>query len=233
MLRFLVATLTVVPGRWRLDGVPRLRERPVGPLVEALCAGSARSIEYLAAEGYVPLRIEGGTLRGGTTTLDAGESSQYLSALLMAALRAPSEVVVEVPTLTSRPYVDVTIAAAVGLRRPHRAGGAARLPRPPVGAARRARPGRRGLLGGLLPGRRRGADRRRGDPRRPVPRLQAGGPRVHGPPRRDGGRDLLEGGRSPHPRRRRRCGGSRPTSPACPTRCPPSPPSPPSPRGRR
>jgi 3-phosphoshikimate 1-carboxyvinyltransferase len=111
MLRFLVATLTVVPGLWRLDGVPRLRERPVGPLVEALRRLGAR-IEYLAGEGYVPLRIEGGTLRGGTTTLDAGESSQYLSALLMAALRAPSEVVVEVPTLTSRPYVDVTIAAA-------------------------------------------------------------------------------------------------------------------------
>jgi 3-phosphoshikimate 1-carboxyvinyltransferase len=111
MLRFLVATLTVVPGRWRLDGIPRLRERPVGPLVEALRRLGAR-IDYVGAEGYVPLRIEGGTLRGGTTTLDAGESSQYLSALLMAALRAPEEVVVEVPTLTSRPYVDVTIAAA-------------------------------------------------------------------------------------------------------------------------
>jgi 3-phosphoshikimate 1-carboxyvinyltransferase len=111
MLRFLVATLTVVPGLWRLDGIPRLRERPVGPLVEALRRLGAR-IDYVDAEGYVPLRIEGGTLRGGTTTLDAGESSQYLSALLMAALRAPGEVVVEVPTLTSRPYVDVTIAAA-------------------------------------------------------------------------------------------------------------------------
>jgi 3-phosphoshikimate 1-carboxyvinyltransferase len=111
MLRFLVATLAVVPGLWRLDGVPRLRERPVGPLVDALRSLGAR-VEYLAAEGYVPLRIEGGTLRGGVATLDAGESSQYLSALLMAALRAPSEVVIEVPTLTSRPYVDVTIAAA-------------------------------------------------------------------------------------------------------------------------
>ena len=59
MLRFLVATLTVVPGRWRLDGVPRLRERPVGPLVDALRRLGAR-IEYLAAEGYIPLRIEGG-----------------------------------------------------------------------------------------------------------------------------------------------------------------------------
>jgi len=111
MLRFLIATLTVVPGRWRLDGVPRLRERPVGPLVDALRQLGAR-IEYLAAEGRVPLRIEGASLRGGTATLDAGESSQFLSAVLMAALRAPEKVAVEVASLTSRPYVDVTIAAA-------------------------------------------------------------------------------------------------------------------------
>ncbi|HEX9943818.1 MAG TPA: 3-phosphoshikimate 1-carboxyvinyltransferase [Thermoanaerobaculia bacterium] len=111
MLRFLVASLTVVPGRWRLDGVPRLRERPVGPLVDALRRLGAR-VEYLEAEGRVPLAVAGGSLRGGATTLDAGESSQYLSAILMAALRAPSEVVVEVPSLTSRPYVDVTLAAA-------------------------------------------------------------------------------------------------------------------------
>lgn len=111
MLRFLVASLAVIPGRWRLDGVPRLRERPVGPLVDTLRQLGAR-IEYLAAEGRVPLRIEGGSLRGGTARLDAGESSQYLSAVLMAALRAPEGVVVEVSSLTSRPYVDVTIAAA-------------------------------------------------------------------------------------------------------------------------
>ncbi|HEX3127159.1 MAG TPA: 3-phosphoshikimate 1-carboxyvinyltransferase [Thermoanaerobaculia bacterium] len=111
MLRFLVATLGVVPGRWRLDGVPRLRERPVGPLVESLRRLGAR-IEYLAAEGYVPLRIEGGSLGAGTTYLDAGESSQYLSAILMAALRAPGEVTVEVSALTSGPYVDVTLGVA-------------------------------------------------------------------------------------------------------------------------
>ncbi len=110
MLRFLVATLAVVPGTWRLDGVPRLRERPVRPLVESLRKLGAR-IEYLAAEGYVPLRIEGGTLGAGTTYLDAGESSQYLSAVLMAALRAPGEVTVEVSALTSGPYIDVTLAA--------------------------------------------------------------------------------------------------------------------------
>jgi 3-phosphoshikimate 1-carboxyvinyltransferase len=120
MLRFLVATLTVVPGTWILDGVPRLRERPVRPLVDALRRLGAR-IEYLGAEGYVPLRLHGGTLGAGgagTTVLDAGESSQYLSALLMAALRAPGPVTVEVESLTSRPYVDVTlgVVAAFGGR---------------------------------------------------------------------------------------------------------------------
>jgi 3-phosphoshikimate 1-carboxyvinyltransferase len=111
MLRFLVATLAVVPGAWRLDGTPRLRERPVGPLVTALRRLGAK-IEYLSREGCVPLRIAGGTLGGGVTSIDAGESSQYLSALLMAGLAAPAEVVVEVGALTSHPYIEVTLAAA-------------------------------------------------------------------------------------------------------------------------
>jgi 3-phosphoshikimate 1-carboxyvinyltransferase len=111
MLRFLVATLTVVPGTWRLDGTPRLRERPVGPLVTALRRLGAR-IEYLGREGSAPLRIAGGSLAGGVTAVDAGESSQYLSALLMAGLAAPAEVVVEVGALTSHPYIEVTLAAA-------------------------------------------------------------------------------------------------------------------------
>lgn len=112
MLRFLVASLAAIPGSWILDGVPRLRERPVGPLVDALRQLGAR-IAYLGAEGFIPLAIQGGTLEGGTATLYAGESSQYLSALLMAGLRASREVTVEVGALTSRPYVDVTLAAAV------------------------------------------------------------------------------------------------------------------------
>ncbi|HEX2224429.1 MAG TPA: 3-phosphoshikimate 1-carboxyvinyltransferase [Thermoanaerobaculia bacterium] len=111
LLRFLVAVLAVLPGRWRLDGVPRLRERPVGPLVDALRPLGAR-LESLEREGYIPLRIDGGSLRGGTTRLDAGESSQYLSALLMAGLRAPEPLTVEVASLVSEPYVDITLAVA-------------------------------------------------------------------------------------------------------------------------
>lgn len=109
MFRLLTAAAAVAPGTWRLDGTARLRERPVGPLLAGLRPLGAE-IECLEREGYPPLRIAGGTLRGGSTRLDAGESSQYLSALLMAALAAPAEVEIEVTALTSRPYVDVTLA---------------------------------------------------------------------------------------------------------------------------
>jgi 3-phosphoshikimate 1-carboxyvinyltransferase len=110
MARFLTASLCTLPGEWRLDGVARLRERPVGPLVEALRELGAR-IEYQGAPGAFPLRIAGGTLRGGRTRLRAGESSQYLSALLMAGLRAAGPVEIEVTSLVSAPYVDLTLEA--------------------------------------------------------------------------------------------------------------------------
>ncbi len=110
MFRFLTAALTTVPGTWRLDGVPRLRERPVTPLVRALRRLGAK-IDCPEREGHAPLVIHGGTLIGGITELDAGASSQYLSALLMASLAAtrPTEVVVR--ELTSAPYVELTLAA--------------------------------------------------------------------------------------------------------------------------
>jgi 3-phosphoshikimate 1-carboxyvinyltransferase len=110
MLRFLTAALTVLPGRWRLDGVARLRERPVGPLVAALRRLGAR-IRCVEREGFAPLEIEGASLGAGRTTLDAGSSSQFLSALLMAVLRAPGEVVVDVEELTSEPYLNLSLAA--------------------------------------------------------------------------------------------------------------------------
>lgn len=108
MLRFLTAALTTLPGRWRLDGSPRLRQRPVGPLVEALRLLGAE-LHYLGESGCAPLEIVGGSLEGGSTRLDAGASSQYLSALLMAALAARREVEIEVTALTSSPYVDLTL----------------------------------------------------------------------------------------------------------------------------
>lgn len=110
MYRFLVATLAVLPGEWLLDGTPRLRERPVGPLIDALTALGAR-IRCPRQAGYGPLEISGGHLGGGRTAIDAGQSSQFLSALLMAGLRAPAAVTVEIRSLTSSPYLDLTLDA--------------------------------------------------------------------------------------------------------------------------
>ncbi|MEL7059243.1 MAG: 3-phosphoshikimate 1-carboxyvinyltransferase [Acidobacteriota bacterium] len=130
MLRFLTAVLTVVPGRFRLDGVPRLRERTVAPLIDAVrqLGGDVSSLEQ---PGFAPLDIRGRSLRGGRATLDAGASSQFLSALLLAATRADEPVEIEVAALTSEPYVDLTVEAvqAMGGRvtRERSFGGAAAL----------------------------------------------------------------------------------------------------------
>lgn len=121
LFRFLTASAATVPGRWRIDGTPRLRERPVAPLVAALRELGAR-IESVGKEGHAPLTVEGGTLRGGRAHLDAGESSQYLSALLMAALVAPSATELRVGALASEPYVELT-RAAIRRFRPAEAGG--------------------------------------------------------------------------------------------------------------
>ncbi|MEE8277183.1 MAG: 3-phosphoshikimate 1-carboxyvinyltransferase [Thermoanaerobaculia bacterium] len=108
MLRFLTAALSTIPGEWVLDGTARLRQRPMAPLMAALRRLGAE-IESLEEEGFAPLRVTGATLVGGQTPLDAGQSSQFLSALLMAATRARKEVVVRVEALTSTPYLDLTL----------------------------------------------------------------------------------------------------------------------------
>ncbi len=114
LFRFMTSALTTVPGTWRLDGVPRLRERTVGPLIEAL-RGLGAKIECLEKEGFAPLRIHGGSLQSGHTQLDAGSSSQFLSSLLMASLAAPGPVDISVTALTSEPYVDLTLDAVAEL----------------------------------------------------------------------------------------------------------------------
>jgi 3-phosphoshikimate 1-carboxyvinyltransferase len=108
LARFLVALAATVPGEWTIDGSPRLRKRPVAPLVDSLGELGVQ-VRWRGREGYPPLTVIGGTLRGGETTIDAGESSQYVSALLLAALSAREPTLVRVSSLTSAPYVDVTL----------------------------------------------------------------------------------------------------------------------------
>jgi 3-phosphoshikimate 1-carboxyvinyltransferase len=136
MFRFLTAALATVPGRFVLDGTARLRERPIGPLVEALRALGAR-IDYLGETGCAPLYIEGRSLAGGRCRIDAGESSQYLSALLMAGLRARRPIAIEVAALTSEPYVALTRQAMrqLGVDRVSTVDGALRVEPLPPGPA--------------------------------------------------------------------------------------------------
>lgn len=110
LFRFLTAIATTIPGRWRLDGTPRLRERPVGPLVTALRALGATIESDTGRDGFAPLAVVGGTLRGGSVRLDASESSQYLSALLIAGQSAAEPLTIEVGALASAPYVELTVA---------------------------------------------------------------------------------------------------------------------------
>lgn len=82
-MRFLTAYFATLDGSVTiLDGVERMRQRPIGPLVDALRSLGAR-IDYLDREGYPPLRVSGTKLSGGEVVLPGGVSSQFTSALMM------------------------------------------------------------------------------------------------------------------------------------------------------
>ncbi|MFQ5669358.1 MAG: 3-phosphoshikimate 1-carboxyvinyltransferase [Acidobacteriota bacterium] len=115
-LRLLLPIAALARQPFILDGVPRLRQRPVGPQVRALEELGAR-IRWLGRPGYPPVEVCG-PLAGGTLTLDAGASSQLLSGLLMAAPAASGGVEVHLTALSSGPYIDLTrsVLAAFGVR---------------------------------------------------------------------------------------------------------------------
>ncbi|NUQ35299.1 MAG: 3-phosphoshikimate 1-carboxyvinyltransferase [Planctomycetaceae bacterium] len=107
--RFLLPLLANTPGRWLLDADEQLRRRPMAPLIVALRQMGA-SIEDVGKPGHLPLRIAGTKLRGARITLDAGGSSQFLSALLLLAPTLPGELVIQLDgDLASAPYVAITI----------------------------------------------------------------------------------------------------------------------------
>ena len=83
-MRFLTAYLAITEGETILTGSERMKQRPIGTLVEALRKLGA-DITYINKEGYPPLRICGKRLQGGELEIEAGISSQYISALLMVA----------------------------------------------------------------------------------------------------------------------------------------------------
>ncbi|HEX4926495.1 MAG TPA: 3-phosphoshikimate 1-carboxyvinyltransferase [Burkholderiales bacterium] len=108
--RPLTAALALCGGEYRLSGLPRMHERPIGDLVEALRGIGAR-IEYAGKEGYPPLRILKGEISLERSVKVRGDvSSQFLTALLMALPLAGRGSVIEVDgELVSKPYVDITL----------------------------------------------------------------------------------------------------------------------------
>jgi len=112
--RPLTAVLAVLGGTYELSGVPRMHERPIGDLVDALHALGC-DVRYLGSEGFPPLAIGMAGARAGASVAVRGDvSSQFLSALLMAlplarGSGAAATTVNVTGALISRPYVEITI----------------------------------------------------------------------------------------------------------------------------
>jgi 3-phosphoshikimate 1-carboxyvinyltransferase len=106
--RFLLAMLTLGRGRYTVDGNQRMRERPQGPLLAALRALGCR-LASVFDNDCLPVRIDAEGCPGGEVTMDGALSSQYFTALALAAPHMPRGIAVEVAgELVSQPYLDMT-----------------------------------------------------------------------------------------------------------------------------
>ena len=93
-----------------LTGEPRMKERPIKHLVDALRQAGA-SVQYLENEGYPPIAIRNTGILGGKIQIDGSISSQFLTALLMSAPLASDDMEIEIiGDLVSKPYIDITLA---------------------------------------------------------------------------------------------------------------------------
>jgi 3-phosphoshikimate 1-carboxyvinyltransferase len=121
-MRFLAAACALGEGRFRLDGVPRMRQRPIGELTSGLQQLGCRA-ECEANNGCPPVIVHAAGIPGGLCRLDAGVSSQFISGLLLAAPCAKSTVTMELlGDVVSAPYIDMTVqvmrAFGVEVQRP-------------------------------------------------------------------------------------------------------------------
>lgn len=117
--RFLTALIAAAPaGVYRLDGVPQMRKRPMKPLIDALRTLGA-DIRCTGAEGFFPLEIRASGLNGGSVEIDASESSQLLSALLMVAPLAKADVRIHLRGKIRRSYVAMTEQMMQAFNRDH------------------------------------------------------------------------------------------------------------------
>ena len=109
-MRFLTAYFATRVGMSvTLDGVQRMRQRPIGPLVDALRSLGAR-IDYLGDEGFPPLRITGTAMHGGHVVMSAGVSSQFVSAVMMILPAIGGGSISLVGDIVSAPYIHMTVA---------------------------------------------------------------------------------------------------------------------------
>jgi 3-phosphoshikimate 1-carboxyvinyltransferase len=107
-MRFLAAACATMHGEVTLDGVSRMRQRPIVDLVEAL---SDWGVSAEAPTGCPPITVRSDGQFGGTATVKGDASSQYLTGLLLTAPRATRDVVVRIDgELVSKPYIDLTLA---------------------------------------------------------------------------------------------------------------------------
>lgn len=110
-IRPLTAALAVLGGDFLLRGIPRMHERPIGDLVDALNASGAQ-IEYVENPGYPPIRIHEGRFNSHELRVRGNVSSQFLTALLMAAplmARTDDVTIHVIGELISKPYIEITL----------------------------------------------------------------------------------------------------------------------------
>lgn len=110
-IRPLTAALAVIGGDYTLHGVSRMHERPIGDLVDALNAVGAK-IEYTGQPGYPPLHIRRGLIHAERLQVRGNVSSQFLTALLMAAPLMAREHAITIDVvgdLISKPYIEITL----------------------------------------------------------------------------------------------------------------------------
>lgn len=110
-MRFLTAYYAIQEGREvLLTGSPRMKERPVGVLVDAL-RNLGADIQYAENEGYPPLKIKGKKLIGSKVSIKADVSSQYITALLLIAAKLENGLEITLDgEITSLPYLEMTLA---------------------------------------------------------------------------------------------------------------------------
>lgn len=131
--RFLPALAAVGHGRYRFDASPQMRRRPVGPLGAALRSLGVR-LSYDEADGHLPMTIEADGIAAGRLAIDGSVSSQFLTALLLAAPAMTDGLDVSVTDLVSQPYVDMTLTmmAAFGVAATRGPGSYSVAPQVPV-----------------------------------------------------------------------------------------------------